>query len=141
MCAAAVAAAVAPEISSPVGQWACLLVRDLSLASSSFILVALGLRQVRSMGVHLQTLAYPVGGILIFTFLIGSSVWAHSVLQSSITLLGADAPAELSTQSDAIYRAGFVWFGVAALAFLVGLLTPVRAPAAFHVRRSVNPRG
>jgi len=130
LCAAAIAIAAASAISTPIAQWACFLVRDLSLATSSFILLALGVRHVRASGISSRTLSYPIGGILMFAFLIGGSIWAHSVLQSPVNLLGMDAPAELSAQSETVRRAVFVWCGLAVVAGLVGLFTPLRAPAA-----------
>jgi hypothetical protein len=129
LCAAAVAVAVSSLIASPIAKWACLLARDVSLATGGSILVALGLRRARTSGISFRTLAYPVGGVLIFSFLIGSSVAASSVLQYSITSFGPDVPTELNEHLATVRCAGFIWAGIAVTAGLAGAFTPLRVPA------------
>jgi hypothetical protein len=61
--------------------------RDLSLALTVILLVALGIRNVRRSGASLRTFAYPVAGVLLAVALLVAMTITHNLLASSLALL------------------------------------------------------
>ncbi len=115
-----------PPTMPPASTRVLLLTRDLALVAAGFVLLALGLRRVRARGASLATLAYPIGGALLFGAMLVSTVVARAAVAAKLEAFAPEVPSQLAFQVEALGKLRFVWIVLAVVAAALGLLTPVR---------------